>query len=461
VSHILKLTDYYELLNVSRTATDTQITKAYRRRAVQTHPDKMKNSDRRAFDKRAQAYDTLKDTNKRSLYDQLGHNTYLKTKDYSPSSSAQHHPFQDVFSNFFSTSYSPFGSSSYRTSSSSYSRMPKNRPVKYQLDVTLEQLYTGTTVKLQRQKQFHTDASSSSRRRNSSNIDIHEVTVPAGIQSGQTIRLSGEIDDNPHDTPADMIFVIQQSPHSIFTRKGNDLAMELTITIQEALCGFHNRPLSHSLSGKTLHLNSPTSNRIIKNGDVHVIEGWGMPKRHRHHQRNYGDLYIQYKVSLPNDANCMERLSTKEREQLAILLSKLSPSSKSRQHSSSNPTNEESFMQKYERKPDPEKKNDRNESTANNAVQLKESVSWKFGQSSNDEYEDDEEDDFLQEDDDLHHHGHQPFSPFFSSSTKGFQYFSTSNHSRRHQSSNPFFQSQFSSYDTNDDDGSNVQCQQM
>ena len=55
-----------------------------------------------------------------------------------------------------------------------------------------------------------------------------------------------------------------------------------------------------------------------------------MLKRH-YHQQSYGDLYIQYKVELPNDANCMERLSTREREQLAILLSKLSPSSKSRE----------------------------------------------------------------------------------------------------------------------------------
>eukprot|EP00978_Attheya_sp_CCMP212_P047960 scaffold454438_cov67-Attheya_sp.AAC.2 len=64
-----------------------------------------------------------------------------------------------------------------------------------------------------------------------------EVVIPRGIASGASITLSGEVDYVETDTPADVTFVLAQRPHAImFTRKGHDLAMELTVTLGEALC---------------------------------------------------------------------------------------------------------------------------------------------------------------------------------------------------------------------------------
>eukprot|EP00957_Ditylum_brightwellii_P194904 14848850-Ditylum_brightwellii.AAC.1 len=72
INTILTSTNYYAILNIDKSATSIQIKKAYRARALLSHPDKLPNNDRRAFDKVSEAYDVLSDETKRKVYDAHG-----------------------------------------------------------------------------------------------------------------------------------------------------------------------------------------------------------------------------------------------------------------------------------------------------------------------------------------------------------------------------------------------------
>jgi len=293
IEELLQQDDYYEILGVSKSATSQEIQKAYRRRAVQTHPDKVPNNDRRAFDKVAEAYDCLSDDSKRATYDRFGKRGLDSTAEGRPPSSFT----EDIFRSFFGSQFS-----NYRNP-----QPPRNRTVRYQLEVTLEDLYSGITKNV-----FVTEPG---RKK-------VQVSIDRGMVSGQAIVLPGEMDHIPDATPADLVFVLQQRPHPHFTRKGHDLAMELTISLQEAVCGV-TRTIRH-LDGRCISVSSAKDihsiNVLIQSGDVHVLRGEGMPKPGERDAR--GDLYVQYKVEMPTQ-EAINGLTSEEREQLGNLLGRL------------------------------------------------------------------------------------------------------------------------------------------
>jgi DnaJ-class molecular chaperone len=294
VEQLLKEDDYYAILGVSKSATAQEIQKAYRRRAVQTHPDKLPSSDRRAFDKVAEAYDVLSDDTKRATYNRFGKRGLDSTAEGRPPSSFT----EDIFKSFF-------GTNPYRQ------QQPRNRTVRYQLEVTLEELYNGTLK--------HVIVTEPGRKK-------VELSIERGMASGQSIVLSGEMDHMRDATPADLVFELQQRPHPQFTRRGHDLAMELTISLQEAICGL-TRSVRH-LDGRVIaissarHVFSDASDTamLIQTGDVHVLKGEGMPKPGQ--VDSFGDLYVQYRVEMPSQ-KAVNSLTSDEREHLETLLGKL------------------------------------------------------------------------------------------------------------------------------------------
>lgn len=301
IDQLLQEEDYYAILGVSRSATSAQIQKAYRRRAVQTHPDKVANGDRRAFDKVAEAYDVLNDETKRALYSRYG-------KRGLEGHTGGQHPgnfAEDVFRSFFGNQFH----SSFRPNSQQQQRSPRNRTVQYQLEVSLEDLYTGKTRSVLIEKP------GKGQKRVS-------VDIPAGLASGESVVLSGEVDAIPEAAPGDLVFVVSQRSHGTFTRKGHDLAIEITVSLQEAICGL-TREIRH-LDGRPLVISSARSSvdtpMLIETGDVHVLKGAGMPKRGE--DGAYGDLYVQYRVRMP-PASSVTKLDATEREQLGSLLGRL------------------------------------------------------------------------------------------------------------------------------------------
>ena len=354
---ILYQTCHYDVLGITKQATQIEIQKAYRKRCVLTHPDKIPSGDRSAFDKVSEAYDVLSCERKRALYDRFGKQGVENGGAGGMGSGANGNSFfgNDVFRDFFGFSSSantsgadPF-SGRYRSESSStnpFRRPPRNRDLRYQLEVTLEDLYSGTTKLVAIQQPNPLRPQFPIRKE-------VEVTLCPGMSSGESVRLAGVVDSIPDAAPADVVFLLSQRLHPVFTRRGYDLAMECKISLGEALVGFR-RKILH-LDGREIVIASPRAREdekqvanqnnhnataskdgaeeetteaiqlppvVVKTGDVHVLKGEGMPKKR---SGDHGDLYIQYIVEMPGSTSKLQssNLNAEERVELARLLRKL------------------------------------------------------------------------------------------------------------------------------------------
>ena len=356
IASIMKASDHYEVLGVTKSATEVEIKKAYRRRAVRTHPDKVPNSDRSAFDKVAKAYEVLSDETKRGLYDRFGDEGVEAGGNPNPgfggfgsggmfgAASAE-----EVFSRYFGGTGGRGGPNSFNPF------QPRNMNKKFEMEVDLEDIYNGITRKVTMTQPPTTPNGRRTRK-------TVEVTIQRGMMAGQSIVLPGEMDQVPNSAPADMIFVLAQRRHETFTRRGHDLAIAVTISLREALCGFR-RSFIH-LDGRTVVIAPPRGRKvyqeqqkkiesdtdevgeagdedeveqipraaptIIRSGDIHVLKGEGMPKPASGNSRGsgYGDLYVQYKVEIPSaSSGAGNNLTIEERDELDRLLRKLEGSS--------------------------------------------------------------------------------------------------------------------------------------
>jgi len=383
IAQILQDDDYYKILGVSKhdvrlaenhhrsssgslpssspPSVDALLKKAYRRRCVLTHPDKTAG-DRRAFDKVAEAYHVLSNVQLRHVYNRLGkagvqaHQQHRGSGAGAGAGGATRFTTatspEELFRTFFGASGSGGSPSFFHAQQQQQQqrrrRQPRrNRNVRYQLEVSLEDLYRGMTRTVQVSSPTSSSSAFLSRSSPSSTLTKRvEVHIPRGARHGQAIRLSGEMDFDPTDVPGDLIFVIQQAAHPVFTRAGCDLALKLDISLSEAIHGV-TRTISH-LDGRQLVLASARQGRLphrpsttssssttttttteeeslaslpIQTDDVQVLRGHGMPKDDT--GTSFGDLYVQFKVNLPDTSHATDRLTPAERQELSRLLNKL------------------------------------------------------------------------------------------------------------------------------------------
>jgi DnaJ family protein B protein 4 len=316
--------DYYTILGVPRTANDKEIKTAYRKKAMEKHPDK--GGKEEEFKQLSEAYEVLSDSKKRSLYDRYG-KAGVKSGGLGggmeggfPFSSASGDPFHS-----FRSFHSAFGSSS-SSHSGSFSDFFRsfNIPSIYHLEVELEDCFKGRTFLLQ------------------VGSVKYNINIEPGMGEGTEIRLPDLRDTSESDEPAmkQIILVLKEKLHSRFKRKGNDLLTELTISLKEMLLGFE-RVLSH-IDGSQFIVKSKEG-EINGFDEVVVIEGMGMPiysskkkkekeKDHNKKESNEksgekGKLFIKIKVSIPRSLS----FSTEERQQLQKMFltkessSKISP----------------------------------------------------------------------------------------------------------------------------------------
>ena len=321
--------DYYQTLGVSKTASQDEIKKAYRKLARQLHPD-VNPGDQSAEDKFKdinEAYEVLGDPDKRQKYDQLGaqwqqwQQTGGQPGDFDwgrwtgqPGGSYTYRTvtpdeFQDIFSgngggfsDFFEMLFGGRGGRSRAGSPfDDWGFQARTRPgqdVQHTVDVTLEEAFSGTTRVLQWED---------GRR--------IEARIPQGVKTSSRVRLSGQGQPGSGGASSgDLYLDVNVLPHGVFTREGDDLRRTVPIDLYTALLG---GTVQVAALDRTVDLKIPAG---TQNGRTFRLRGLGMPNLRQPDQR--GDLYVTVDVRLP------EHLTDEERrivEQLRALQRRAAP----------------------------------------------------------------------------------------------------------------------------------------
>jgi len=337
---MVKETRYYDLLEVSPTADDSSLKKAYRKLAMKYHPDKNPEAGEK-FKEISMAYEVLSNPEKRKLYDQAGEQGI---KEGGSGGGCGSNPM-DIFDMFFGGG-DPFGRGG-------RSRGPRRtKDLVHQLSVSLEDIYNGSVRKLALQKNVICGAceglggaagaveSCASCRGTGTQVRLRqlgpgmmqqiqamcqdcqgqgervdpklrckecngkkvqrerkilEVSVDKGMEDGQKITFSGEGDQEPGLEPGNIIIILDEKPHTLYKRNGQDLVMKMDISLTEALTGM--RKTIKTLDDRTLLIQT-VSGEVIKTGDMKQVQDEGMPQYRNPFQK--GRLIIQFTVVFPS-----------------------------------------------------------------------------------------------------------------------------------------------------------------
>jgi len=215
---------YYNILGVSKGASNNDIKKAFKKKALEFHPDH-NNNDPKAeekFKKVNEAYAVLKDKDKRKKYDQFGAEGFKKR--YTQEDIFQGFDVNEIFRGFgFGGGGRP--PSGFEDMFGGRSRRPqKGQDMMSEITVTFEEAARGT------EKKFTID-------RGGRNEDT-SVKVPPGISEGKKLRLAGKgFPGSNGGPPGNLYFKVHVLPHPIFKREGNDIVVEHTVNLTDALLG--------------------------------------------------------------------------------------------------------------------------------------------------------------------------------------------------------------------------------
>lgn len=241
--------DYYKILGVSRTAAADEIKKVYRRLARKYHPDVSKEKDAEAKFKEVQeAYEVLKDPEKRAAYDQLGSNwqqgqqfrpppDWASGFEFRGRSSGGPQDFDNGFSDFFSSLFGGAGGGAFGQrgpfGQASAGRRQSGRDSHARVDIDLEEAFQGGTRTFELQ---HPEG----RPDGTVQMRNHKVkvTIPRGVTEGQRLRLTGQGEAAPGGGRAgDLYLEIRIRPHRLFQLDGRDVTLSLPIAPWEAALG--------------------------------------------------------------------------------------------------------------------------------------------------------------------------------------------------------------------------------
>ncbi|XP_054710108.1 dnaJ homolog subfamily A member 2-like [Uloborus diversus] len=333
-------TKLYDLLGVSRHASDAEIKKSYRKLAKEYHPDKNPTEGER-FKEISFAYEVLSDPKKREIYDRSGIKGIQGGADAGFAA-------DDLFSQLFGGGLFGMG-----MGMGGSRRRKRGEDTIYPLKVTLEDLYNGKTSKLNLNKTVicktcdglggrpgavnkctvcqgrgikvsyrqlgpgmvqHVQTACPECNGEGEVLNerdrckvckgkkiVHEtkrleVHVDKGMQDGQKIFFRGDGNQQPGVEPGDVIIVLQQLPHEKFVRDGHDLLMPHTLTLTESLCGF-SMVIKH-LDGRDLVIKHGPGD-VIEPGSVKGVVCEGMPIYKNPFER--GNLYVKFSVTFPEN----------------------------------------------------------------------------------------------------------------------------------------------------------------
>jgi curved DNA-binding protein len=294
--------DYYKTLGVERGATEPEIKKAYRKLALQYHPDRNQGNKEaeEKFKEINEAYQVLSDKEKRARYDQLGDSyTHWQQRgapgnfNWNDWTSAQRGggttfdmgDLEEIlgrggFSDFFQ---SIFGGMPGGAATRQRSRPAQSRPVTYQQDVqiSLDEAYRGAERMV--------------------SIEGRRLTlkIPAGANTGTKVRMAGAGPAGPDGQPSDIFLVITVLPDPRFERKGNDLYTDVSVDIYTAVLGGDARVVTPD---GTVVLTIPPG---VQPGQSIRLSGRGMPNLRD--PKTHGDLFARVKVQIPRNLTPEQR----------------------------------------------------------------------------------------------------------------------------------------------------------
>jgi|TARA_B100001750_G_C15519852_1_gene610642 molecular chaperone DnaJ len=348
--------DYYEVLGVSRDVSASDLKKAYRKLALQYHPDKNSGNPEaeKKFKEISEAYGILSDPQRKSAYDQFGHDAVNQgaggSGGFGGSPFSDISDISDIFDDFF-------GSSNRRRGT----RVNRGNDLRYDIEITLSDSYFGkkTTVPIptyvtcdscsgsgdssnsgqiqcdscqgrgtvRAQQGFFmiektctrcggsgqvienpcTNCSGSGRTKKEKTLSVN---IPRGIDNGNQIRLSGQGEAGLNGGPSgDLYIFVSIDSHEIFHRKGSDIHCQIPITMATAcLGGSIEIPTP---DGKKASLKIPASTQT---GDQFRLKEKGMPIMN---QESFGDMYAHASVETPKNLTKKQKDLLKEFEDIS------------------------------------------------------------------------------------------------------------------------------------------------
>ena len=304
--------DYYKILEVPRTVTPDALKRSYRKLARRFHPDvsKEKNAEAR-FKEVQEAYEVLKDPEKRAAYDQLGSDfrggqqfrrppNWERNFESGPRPRGRRASSADPgFSDFFSSLFGAEGPFEGGATGSGPAFRSRGEDHRARIDLTLEEAFHGTSRQISLQ---HPAVGEDGQV--ALNERTLKVQVPAGVAAGQVIRLAGQ-GSAGNGGSGDLLLEVHITPHRLFKVEGRDITLELPVAPWEAALG---ATVSTPTLGGAVELRIPAGARA---GQKMRLRGRGLPGDPA------GDQYVVFKIVLPPaDSDRAKALYEQLREEL-------------------------------------------------------------------------------------------------------------------------------------------------
>lgn len=335
--------DYYKILGVDRNAKEDDLKKAYRKLAMKWHPDKNPNNKKDAetkFKQISEAYEVLSDPQKRTVYDQYGEEglkgqmpppdaggpggaSFFSTGEGPTTFRFNPRSADDIFTEFFGFSspfggmgggggmrgsrftgglfgddmFGPFGEGGGSMGGGGTRKAP---PIENKLPCSLEDLYKGTTKKMKISREI-ADISGKTMQVE----EILTIDVKPGWKKGTKITFPEKGNEQPNVIPADLVFIIDEKPHSVFTRDGNDLIVTQKISLAEALTGYTVHLTT--LDGRSLNI---PINNVIHPTYEEIVPREGMPLQKDPSKR--GNLRIKFNIRFPTRLTAEQKAGIKK-----------------------------------------------------------------------------------------------------------------------------------------------------
>ncbi|EDR29004.1 chaperone protein DNAj, putative [Entamoeba dispar SAW760] len=280
--------DYYTILDVSKTASDEELKKAYRKKALKYHPDK-NPGDKQAeekFKEITEAYQILSDKDKRVLYDRYGKEAFTRGSNTSHSEFFNRDQFvfrtseyaTDPF-RFFEEMFGGFGMFA---GGPSFQRK-KLQDLTFNLNLTLEEIFFGTKKEV-RFKRIVSELGEQSYE-----IDTVQVKVPEGSKVGTRIVFENRGNKKYGYRNGDLVFIVQVKKHELFDLIGSDLHCSADVSLEEYLTVIKLEIENIDNENISLVLNE----QYLKGKDI-ILEGKGMLVLNRR-----GDMVLHLNVNYP------------------------------------------------------------------------------------------------------------------------------------------------------------------